>query len=37
MDDPALTDGNRPEKSLNVFGKRNWGFRLGKGIKIKES
>lgn len=34
MDDPALTKGNRPEKSLNIFGKRNWGFRPGKDVKI---
>lgn len=33
MDDPALTDVNKPEKSLNIFGKRNWSSRPWEDIK----
>lgn len=34
MNDPALTGGNRSEKSLNVFRRRNWDFRHEKDLKI---
>lgn len=34
LDDLTLTDGNRQEKYLNIFGKRNWGFKCEKNIKI---
>lgn len=34
LDDLILTDGNRQEKYLNIFRKRNWGFKCEKNIKI---